>query len=446
MRKAIRDHLGDFAAILALLTVALTIATYIYINQEARGKIPLFEKQPMTLLAEFSDAQAATPGQGQSVRVAGVQVGLITNVGVQEGKGVVQMAIDGEYTQLIHTDATALLRPRTGLNDMFIEVDPGTPNAPVFKDEGRIPVRNTSPPVNEDEFLSALDADTRDYLQLLINGAGNGFRNRGDDFREILRRFEPLHRDLAKIQTAVAERRENLASLVHNYQSLTNELGDHDRSIQRLVVSANEVFDGFANEDNNVSATVRKLAPALRQTDTTLGKLNRYSDVLAPTLDELRPAFRNLADANRELIPFAREATPTVRDKIRPFVRDLRPAAENLSTATPELTTSFKELNRFFNIGAYNPDSADDRDNYLFWFAWVAHNTNSLFSTSDANGLFRPTVTTVNCDTLRDTVKQSRGLSQAFGFLDQQGVSRILDGSGLCPDSSGGNSSGGNGN
>jgi phospholipid/cholesterol/gamma-HCH transport system substrate-binding protein len=446
MKKAIGDHLGDFAAILGLFTIAIAVATYIYISQEARGKIPLFEKQPMTLLAEFTDAQAVTPGQGQSVRVAGVQVGLIKQVGVQDGKAVVQMAIDGEYTQLIHTDATALIRPRTGLQDMFIEVDPGTPNAPVFKDSGRIPVRNTAPPVNEDEFLSALDTDTRDYLQLLINGAGNGFKNRGDDFREILRRFEPLHRDLAKIQTAVAERRTNLASLVHNYQSLTNELGDHDRSITRLVVSANQVFDGFAHEDNNVSATVRKLAPALRQTHTTLGKLNRYSDVLAPTLDRLRPAFRNLADANKELIPFARESTPIVRDHIRPFVRearpfvrDLKPAAENLSTATPELTTSFKELNRFFNIGAYNPKSADDRDNYLFWFAWVGHNTHSLHSASDANGPLRPVVTAINCDTLRDTVQQNRGLSQAFGFLDQQGVSRILDGSGLCPGTKSGN-------
>jgi phospholipid/cholesterol/gamma-HCH transport system substrate-binding protein len=448
MRRAIREHLGDFAALLSLAVVSVAIGVYVYINQESRSKIPFFETPYVTLLAEFSDAQAVTPGQGQSVRVAGVKVGLIQKVGVQEGKAVVELAIDGEYAQLIHKDATALLRPRTGLNDMFIEIDPGTPQEPVYGEGGRIPVRNTAPPIDQDEFLAALDVDTRAYLQLLINGAGNGFKNRGDDFREILRRFEPLHRDLARIQQAVAERRTNLRSLVHNYQSLTNELGDKDRSLIRLVTSANQVFDAFANEDDNVSSTVVKLAPALRQTEETLGKVDRYSDVLGPTLQELRPAFRNLTDANEELIPFAKEATPIVRDQIRPFVRDarpfvrdLRPAARDLSNATPELTTSFKELNRFFNIAAYNPEGANpegDRDNYLFWAAWVTHNSNSLFSTSDAEGPLRRLVTTVNCDTLRDTVRERSGFAQAFGFLDERGLSPIVNGSGLCPGPDGG--------
>jgi len=361
---------------------------------------------------------------------------------VQEGKAVVEMAIDGEYSQLIHKDATALLRPRTGLNDMFIEIDPGTPQEPIYGEGGRIPVRNTAPPIDQDEFLAALDVDTRSYLQLLINGAGNGFKNRGDDFREILRRFEPLHRDLAKIQKQVAERRINLRSLVHNYQSLTNELADKDRSLIRLVTSSNQVFDAFANEEDNVSSTVVKLAPALKQTEETLGKVDRYSDVLGPTLQDLRPAFRNLADANREIIPFAREGAPILREQVRPFVRDarpfvrdLRPAARDLANATPELTTSFKELNRFFNIAAYNPEGAegDDRDNYLFWLAWVGHLSTNLFSTSDAEGPLRRLVTTVNCDTLRDSLQQRNGFSQAFGFLDERGVSPILDGSGLCP-------------
>jgi len=166
--------------------------------------------------------------------------------------------------------------------------------------------------------------------------------------------------------------------------------------------------------------------------------------VLGPTLEGLRPAFRRIDDANRELIPFAREATPIVRQQIRPFVRearpfvrDLRPAARDLADATPELATSLKELNRLFNMGAYNPPGTPegkpgDRDNYLYWIGWTGHNTVSLFSTSDAAGPFRPTSVALNCDTLRDSLREQPGFASAFGFLDEQGVSAFLDG-GLCP-------------
>ena len=442
MRKAIRDHLGDFAALLGLVIVAGAIGAYIYVQQEARAKIPLFEKQPTVLLAEFSDAQAVTPGQGQAVRVAGVQIGLIQQVGVQEGKAVVEMHIDGEYSRLVHADAFALLRPRTGLKDMFIEIDPGSKAAPLLREGDRIEVANTSPDNDPDEFLSALDTDTRSYLQLLINGGGLGLKNHGDDLREVFRRFEPLHRDLERIQSAIAARRFNLRRLVHNYGSLVRELGSQDREIVRLVTEGNQVLDAFANEDDNVSLTVEKLGPALRRTDITLGKVDRFADVLGPTLERLRPAFRRIDDANRQLIPFGREATPIVRNQIRPFVRearpflrDLRPAARDLADATPELSTSLKELNRLFNLAAHNPGGQDeegDRDNYLYWIGWTGHVTASLFSTSDAAGPFRPTVLTLNCDTLRDTLREQPGLASAFGFLDEQGVSAFLDG-GACP-------------
>jgi hypothetical protein len=57
------------------------------------------------------------------------------------------------------------------------------------------------------------------------------------------------------------------------------------------------------------------------------------------------------------------------------------------------------ELNRFFNIGAYNPGGAepprvvggnDTRlEGFLYWLAWTANNGVSLFSTADAQGVYR---------------------------------------------------------
>ena len=55
-----------------------------------------------------------------------MQIGEIGGVTLKNGIAVVSMDIDQQYKHLIHTDATALLRPRTGLKDMFIELNPGS--------------------------------------------------------------------------------------------------------------------------------------------------------------------------------------------------------------------------------------------------------------------------------------------------------------------------------
>ena len=55
---------------------------------------------------------------------------------------------------------------------MFLEVDPG--DGEPLEGGDRIQVENTAPDVDPDEFLSALDSDTRDYLRMLITGAGKG--------------------------------------------------------------------------------------------------------------------------------------------------------------------------------------------------------------------------------------------------------------------------------
>src|SRR2546425_7968836 len=171
--SAIRKHSGDFAAILVLFAIALFSVGYIIVHQAGRGRIPLFEQQAFVVKAEFWDAQAVTPGQGQTVRVAGVDVGKIGNVELKNGVAVVSLNIYPKYKKKlnIRSDATALLRPRTGLKDMLVELDPGS-GGQVLKSGDTIPAANTSPDIDPDEVLSALDTDTRSYLQLLIGGLG----------------------------------------------------------------------------------------------------------------------------------------------------------------------------------------------------------------------------------------------------------------------------------
>jgi phospholipid/cholesterol/gamma-HCH transport system substrate-binding protein len=443
MMLAIRKHLRDFVAIAVL--AAIGIGTAYYILNEQRLRIPGIEEKPFTLKAEFSDAQGVMPGQGQTVRVAGMRIGDIGKVELEGGKAIVTMEIDQEFKDVVRTDATALLRPRTGLKDMFIELDPGSRSAPVMKKNGRIGVQNTAPDVDADEILSALDSDTRAYLQLLINGAGKGLKGRGGDLREVLARLGPLHRDIARVNSAFASRRKELARLIHNYGSSVTELATRDRELSTLVEAQSQALERWASEDVNVSNAVRLLPGTLRTVQSALVRVDELGRELPPGLNALRPAVRQLHLTNLQVRPFAREAAPILRDQVRPFVRaarpyvrNLRPAARNLADASPDVRGAFHQINRFFNMGAYNPNGREElpedfaaaqaRDEgLLFWLGWVAHNTNNLFSTGDASGPFRRISATASCSTFQNLVNTEPA---AGAILN---LNQLLADQGLCP-------------
>jgi len=430
MKRAIKAHAIDFAAIIALLVLSIGVAGYILHHERLR--FPFFDATPFSLYGDFSTAQAVTPGQGQSVRVSGVQIGEIGGVSLEDGIARVRMDIQPKYRSLIHTDASALLRPKTGLKDMFVELNPGTTNAPMIKPGFVIPSSQTNPDINLDEVLSSLDVDTRDYLSLLINGAGQGLNGRADDLAQVLQRFEPTHRDLARVSSALAVRRTNLRRLVNSLARLNTALADKQTQVKELVTSSAVVFRDFASEDASVKQAVADLPGTLKQTTAALQKVQAFADILGPTATNLLPAARALPNANAALIALSGPATPIIRNQIRPFVvaarpvvRDLRPAAVNLAKATPGLTKTFNVLNHLLNLVAYVP--AAPQHGYLWWLAWLDHNARTLFSIQDANGIYRPLFLQASCATLAQTLN----FTPAAGAV--LNITGILSNLKLCP-------------
>ena len=404
MTLAIRKFWREFLAVLGLMVLAAAVAVYILGQQGFR--FPLVEATPKHISIELTNAQAVEPGQGQTVRVAGIEVGRISGVNLENGIANVDVELDHQYDNLIREDATALLRPKTALKDMFIEVSPGTGR--VVPEGGHISAANTLPDTNLDEILGSLDSDTRPYLKLLITGGGEGLRGRGEDLREVFRRLEPVHRDLARITRATAARRVALKRLIHNYGLLMTELGRHPNDLRRLVSASHSVFDTLASQEQNISTSVAELPGALNATARAFAEVQGFAPLLQSTLESLREPVRQLPATNAALTPFFSDTTPVLRNQIRPFVRtarpftnDLRIAAHDLAEATPDLTTSLQETNRFFNMGAYNPGGAQSlsglsvaqqrarNEGFLYWLAWTAQNGVSLFSSADAQGPWR---------------------------------------------------------
>jgi phospholipid/cholesterol/gamma-HCH transport system substrate-binding protein len=412
----------------------------VYILHNQRLRFPVVEEAPFVLKAEFSTAQAVTPGQGQTVRVSGVRIGDIAKTELKDGIAIVTMDIDPKYSDLVHTDATALLRPKTGLKDMFVSLNPGSASAPLAKENWAIPVENTLPDINPDEVYQFLDADSRDYLKLLVNGAGEGLKGRGADLQDVFRRFEPTHRDLAKVVSAVAVRHSNLKRLITELDQLNTALAGKSDQLADLVQTSATVFRSFASEESNISRAVRDLPGALRQTTSTLNKVTGYANTLGVASERLRPAVRSLNTANLATIPFAKSAAPIVRDKVRPFVRELGPlvtklgpAAKNLATATPNLKGVFTVLNHLFNMAGYNPNGTEapgvaGRDEgFLYWLAWLNHDGGALFSSSDANGPFRPVTFVAHCSTLKQ-IASEEGADAVYSLV----FSKPVFDSGVC--------------
>ena len=416
MMTAIRKSLRDFIAVVVLVIIAGGISYYIF--QEQRLRIPVLEEKPFQFQAEFENAQGVVAGQGQTLRVAGVRVGDVSKVELVDGRAVVTFDVDREFLP-IYENATILMRPLTGLRDMFFSLDPGTRDAEggEIEEEDTIPLANTAPDVPLDQVLEALDSDNQAYLRAILVGAGQGLDGRGKDLGRVLGSLGPINRDLERLNTKVAERDENLSSLVHNLSVLTKSVGTQDQDVMRLVTASNDALSAIASEDPDIQTATRLLPGALEDTRDALAAADSFGDELGPAFNSLRPFARNLPELNSSTTELAETVTPIIRDQIRPFVRaarepipDLNRAAKKYSKAAPDLKTIAAKLNNLGNMAAYNPRGREDvgtagRDEgYLFWAGWLAHTGASVYPLQDGNGLYRRIYFTASACTLQNLV------------------------------------------
>ena len=408
MARLIREQLRNVIAITVLVVIA-SVTAYV-ILQEQRLRIPILEEKPFELKAEFETAQAVVPGQGQTVRIAGVRVGDVEKVELIDGAGVVTFAIDREFLP-IYRDATILMRPLTGLKSMFFELDPGTRQSGEYDEGDVVPMANTAPDINFHEILAALDAETQAYLRLLLVGAGGGLDGRDRELGKLLGHLGPINRNLGVLNRTVAERKSELARFIHNLNVLTTRVGQAEHELTRLVSSASSYLGAIAEQDPDVQRLVALLPETLAVGRETLISMREFASVMGPTFNDLRPFARNLKDMNASTRQFAERVTPVLEDEIRPFVRearervpDIRKGATRFAAASPRLTVVASKLNRLFNMASYNPNGPEPTgdpgrdEGYLYWVSWLGHNTSNLFSSGDGNGFYRRVYLTMGCE------------------------------------------------
>ncbi len=272
------------------------------------------------------------------VRIAGVQVGVvqeITALGEGEDGAMVTMEIE-DHGLPIHDDAELKIRPRIFLEgNEFVDLQPGTPSAPVLDEDGVIPVNQTATPVQFGQVLSVLQTDTREDLRTFfaeysIKALGGGGA-RG--FRDSIKYWEDAYKSTALANDALLGTEEgDLFRVLEGQQQTFAALSEAPEDLRDLVTNFNTTAAAFASEDDALQATI----PALR-------------DVLAvgrPALQSLNSSFPGIQRFAVDALPGVRSSQQTIPETF-PFIRqlrllvrpsELRGLAADLRRTIPDLT------------------------------------------------------------------------------------------------------------
>jgi phospholipid/cholesterol/gamma-HCH transport system substrate-binding protein len=449
VKRAIRIHSKDFAAIVVLMIGAVLVTGFIFLHQPSFT----FLKNYYVVRAAFSSAAAVTSGQGQTINIAGVPVGDVGGVQLENGHAVVTMDIFKQYAP-IYRNATVLLRPRTPLKDMYLELDPGTKSAGEVPNNGFLGVGATNPDVNFADILQSLDGDTRGYLLLLLSGGAQAFGQRSTanaapnaaqvaQLRGIFKRFAPLNRDTAEFTRLLAQRQRDIRGSIHGLQAVTTSLGHVETELSSLITASNTNFAAISSQSANLEQALRLFPSTLNTSAVTFHKLRRFAFASGAAATADLPFARALPAALEASRSLFRDTTPVLKNQIRPFTlaiqpvaTSLKPAAIKLAKSTPPLTSALNVLNTLFNTLAYQPKGSEQ--GYLFWGSWLAHIVDSLARNQDAQGAALNGVFMATCTELQfyetTLILGSPSLGPILALLNPPDFSKLPgDKGGACP-------------
>lgn len=388
-----------------------------YVLNKQRLESPLAERY--TLKMEFTAVDAVTPGLGAPVTVAGVAVGQIDGVELKEGRGIVSASMDPAKLRHVYAGATAQLVPNTPLKDMQVRLWPGTKSGRPLEDGSTIAIRATTTPVDANELLRTMDADTRDWVTMLITDLGVGTKRRGRDLNAVLRKLGPTAAQLRSITSLMADRRAQIRRLVHNLSVVTKATANVDSDIREVVSAGDATLAVLAANELPLRRTLDRLPATLDAARTTLGRtppfaesLERALTALDPTVSGARRTLRETPAALRGVVPLPTEELVRFVDETAPLRLDVRPASRDVAASTLPLRRSFGVLGRTSDRIARVPE---DGRPYLFWLPWFAHNVNSMFASQDAHGAVVRGLVLTSCGSGNPPGELSPVLEQLLG-------------------------------
>lgn len=364
-------------ALVIQLALALVVVGYVVSNQ--RIAFP-GASNDFDVRVAFADAAGLNPDHRPPVMVAGVVLGQVTKVDYDRGRAMVTLQLRGSAKGKIHRNATARITPRSAINDLTVDIDPGTSGT---LDEGDVigPAGNSSP-VGLDRVLGVLNADSRAYAQVLLAQARIGLRGRTTEVHQTLAQLSSLMDPTTRVAAAMADRRADLRHLVDNLDVLFGTLGRRGDQLEEVVSYGRKTLDATSAQSTALRASVERLPTTLAALQSGLAGVTSLEKPLGPALTALRPAAARLPKALAALRRFTPQATGLVGDldllakrgstssaNLARLLGRVGPASESLNPAVADLEPTLSTLN-----------------SALPGYARLGDNFSGIFSTNDANG------------------------------------------------------------
>ena len=272
------------------------------------------------------------------VRIAGVDVGKVVDIEpMADGSGLVRVKMEISDDGLpIKEDAELKVRSRLFLEgNYFVDVRPGTPNAPELGDGDTIGPDQTASPVQFGQLLTALQSDTREDLRTFLREYSSSLKGAGArGFNQAIKHWEDAYRNTSQVNDATrGQGRHDLSRVLKGQGRVFGALSRDELALKELVTDLNETISGFARQEDNLKAAIPELRDVFREGRPALASLNRAL-----------PQIRGFA---RDALPGARSSLPTLEAQL-PFIQQARQlvAEDELGGLTRQLRSAVPFLAR----------------------------------------------------------------------------------------------------
>jgi phospholipid/cholesterol/gamma-HCH transport system substrate-binding protein len=316
---------------------------------------------------------------GSPVRIAGVEVGKVTQVEhldpeAQEAVTEVDQSEEGavasqdealadpaaaivtmeieEAGRPIKTDATFRLLPRLFLEgNLFVDIKPGSPSAPEAEEDYVFPVDQASNSVQLDQILTTLQSDVREQLQITLEEFGSALVDHGgaEGFRELYRSSPGANKFTSQVNEAfLGENPHDLSNLIRNLDRVLRGLGRNERALQELITNFRIFAGSFAAEDEALEQAIVELPRVMDAADPAFAALNRAFPPLRAFAREALPGTRTTPEALDAATPLLRQVRLLMRKReLRGLVHDLDPTVEHLAEVAEGSPKTFSLVRRF---------------------------------------------------------------------------------------------------
>jgi ABC-type transporter Mla subunit MlaD len=342
-----------------------------------------------------TDAKGIFPG-GDSVRIHGVVVGVVSSANLVDEHPVLQLDILKKYGA-VYRNAQLRIRPVTPLDDLYVDIlNRGTPSAGVASGTNYvIPATQTIVPVDVSRILDTFNGDTRARLTTLLSELGKGLPNGGAELRAGFAQLAPFLHVADQATLVLRQHQQDVKQVIHQFGVFSKALADRNTTLNQFIQQGDITTSELAAHAGPLTSTLQQIANLLPTMRSSFASVNALTTTLDPALTNLTPVTRNLSGGLAALGRLGTEALPAF-SALRPAVYDLKGMATQLAPTASSLRSAFTVLNteqtQFSDLANQTVPCMTTLSNFF-------SQTMSVLKFYDANGAFPRADETVDLDT-----------------------------------------------